>query len=217
MSEIQSMQSHNQATLCIQRIVVGINSREVCYFEHSQCLHLLSSLCSPSPLAVWRIMTSHGTRTVSCALAVSSSCLVSASPLVMTLPTASTASATCMPRNVPPAPPQSVVCAIQQMELQIEITSIEIPHLWWGIACLFEIRVVCHSELKCPYYGLWWKVHILVLGVPNNRLIYMQGQKTLSLFYNMHLFLTYLLNDSQRLPLICCDWSIGLIVISSRM
>ncbi len=28
--------------------------------------------------------------------------------------------------------------------------------------------------LKCPYYGLW-KVHILVLGVPNNMLTYMQG------------------------------------------
>ncbi len=32
--------------------------------------------------------------------------------------------------------------------------------------------------LKCPYYGLW-KIHILVLGVPNNRLTCMQGQKTL--------------------------------------
>ncbi len=37
--------------------------------------------------------------------------------------------------------------------------------------------------LKCPYYGLW-KVHILVL-VPNNRSTCMQGQKTLSLSYNM--------------------------------
>ncbi len=33
--------------------------------------------------------------------------------------------------------------------------------------------------LKCPYYGLW-KVHISVLGVPNNRLTCMQCQKTLS-------------------------------------
>ncbi len=59
------------------------------------------------------------------------------------------------------------------------------------------------------YYGLW-KVHILVLGVPNNRLTCMQGQKTLSLSY-MHLFFTllvqrlpnYSLNDSffQTLPL----------------
>ncbi len=30
--------------------------------------------------------------------------------------------------------------------------------------------------LKCPYYGLW-KGHILVLGVPNNRLTCMQGKK----------------------------------------
>ncbi len=73
--------------------------------------------------------------------------------------------------------------------------------------------------LKCPYYGLW-KVHILVLGVPNNRLTCMQGQKILSLSYNMHLFLPYLLNDSQTIrssihfskpllcvTLICGDWS----------
>ncbi len=63
-------------------------------------------------------------------------------------------------------------------------------------------------------------VHILVLGVPNNRLTCMQGKKTLSLSYNMHLFLPYLLNDSQMirsminfskpllcLTLICGDWS----------
>ncbi len=73
----------------------------------------------------------------------------------------------------------------------------------------------------CPYYGLW-KVHILVLGVTNNRLTCMQGQKTLSLSYNMHLFLPYLLNDSQTIhstihfskpllyvTLICSDWSIS--------
>ncbi len=53
------------------------------------------------------------------------------------------------------------------------------------------------TNLKCPYYGLW-KVHILVLGVPNNRLTCIQAQKTLSYSYNMHLFLPYLLNDSQR-------------------
>ncbi len=48
----------------------------------------------------------------------------------------------------------------------------------------------------------------------------MQGQKTLSLSYNMHLFLPYLLNDSQTIrltihfskpllcvTLICGDWS----------
>ncbi len=78
-------------------------------------------------------------------------------------------------------------------------------------------------ELKCPYYGLW-KVHILVLGVPNNRLTCMQGQKTLSFSYSMHLFLPYLLNDSQTIrstihfskPLLCVmliysDWSDWLI------
>ncbi len=52
--------------------------------------------------------------------------------------------------------------------------------------------------LKCPCYGLW-KVHILVLGVPNNRWTCMQGQKTISLSYNMHLFLPSLLNDSQTI------------------
>ncbi len=52
--------------------------------------------------------------------------------------------------------------------------------------------------LKCPYYGLW-KVHILVLGVLNNRLTCMQGQKILSFSYNMHLFLPYLLNNSQTI------------------
>ncbi len=36
------------------------------------------------------------------------------------------------------------------------------------------------------------------LGVSNNRLTCMQGQKTLSLSYNMHVFLPYLLNDSKR-------------------
>ncbi len=64
------------------------------------------------------------------------------------------------------------------------------------------------------------KVHILVLGVPNNRLTCMQGRKTLS-FSNMHLFLPYLLNDFQTIrfndsffskpllcvTLICSDWS----------
>ncbi len=50
----------------------------------------------------------------------------------------------------------------------------------------------------------------------------MQGQKTLSFSYNMHLFLPYLLNDSQTIhsainfskpllymTLICSDWSIS--------
>ncbi len=38
--------------------------------------------------------------------------------------------------------------------------------------------MLCCKILKCPNYGLW-KVHILVLGVPNNRLTCMQGQKHL--------------------------------------
>ncbi len=55
----------------------------------------------------------------------------------------------------------------------------------------------------------------------------MQGQKTLSLCYNMVLFLPYLHKDSQTIrstihfskpllcvTLICTDWSIGLILIS---
>ncbi len=55
----------------------------------------------------------------------------------------------------------------------------------------------------------------------------MQGQKTLSLSYNMHSFLPYLHKDSQTIcstihfskpllcvTLICSDWSIGLILIS---
>ncbi len=69
--------------------------------------------------------------------------------------------------------------------------------------------------LKCSYYGLW-KVHIWVLGSPATDC--MQGQKTRSLSYNMHLFLPYLLNDSQTVHfskprlcvrLICSDWSIS--------
>ncbi len=87
-------------------------------------------------------------------------------------------------------------------------------HLWplHHVSCCF---------LKCPYYGLW-KVHILVLGVPNNRLTCMQGQKTLSFSYNILFFLPYLLNDSQIIrstmnfskpllcvTLICGDWSIS--------
>ncbi len=60
----------------------------------------------------------------------------------------------------------------------------------------------------------------MVLGVPNNRLTFMQDQKHFS--YNMHLFLPYLLNDSQTIrstihfsklllcvTLICADWWIS--------
>ncbi len=44
--------------------------------------------------------------------------------------------------------------------------------------------------MKGSYFGF---------GIPNNRLICMQGQKTLSFSYNIHLFLPYLLNDSQTI------------------
>ncbi len=47
---------------------------------------------------------------------------------------------------------------------------------------------------------LWvMKGSYLVLGIPNNRLTCIQGQKTLSLFYNMHLFLY------KRLPNDSCN------------
>ncbi len=36
-------------------------------------------------------------------------------------------------------------------------------------------------------------------GIPNNRLTCMQDQKTHSFSYNMHLFLPYLLSDSQTI------------------
>ncbi len=67
--------------------------------------------------------------------------------------------------------------------------------------------------LKWPYYVLW-NVHILVLGVPNNWLIYMQGQKTRSLSYNMHLlFITQkrfiFPKPSFCVTLICGYWSIS--------
>ncbi len=76
------------------------------------------------------------------------------------------------------------------------------------------------EQFKVPL--LWvMKVHILVLGVTNNRLTCMQGQKHL-FYYNMHLFLPYLLNDSQTIhstihfskpllcvTLLCSDWSIS--------
>ncbi len=55
-------------------------------------------------------------------------------------------------------------------------------------SCNYNRYIDEHTvALKCSYYGLW-EVYILVLGVRNNRLICMQGQKTLSLSYKMHLF-----------------------------
>ncbi len=60
----------------------------------------------------------------------------------------------------------------------------------------------------------------MVLGVPNNRLTCMQGQKTLSFSYNMHLFYLICSTTPKRfaqrlifpnpflcLTLICSDWS----------
>ncbi len=67
-------------------------------------------------------------------------------------------------------------------------------------SCNYNRYMYKHTvALKCSYYGLW-EVRILVLGVCNNRLTCMQGQKTHSLSYKMHLFLPYLLNDSQAIP-----------------
>ncbi len=88
-------------------------------------------------------------------------------------------------------------------------------------ASITTLRRFHHSFLM-PYFKmrikvplLWvMKVHILVVGVPNNRC--MQGKKTLSFSYNMHLIFTLF---AQRLPLIskpllcvmliCGDWSIS--------
>ncbi len=73
------------------------------------------------------------------------------------------------------------------------------------------------TALKCPYYGLW---KVYVLGVSNNRLTCMRGQKTLSLSYNMHVFLPYLLNDSffQTPPLrhVNLQWLVRLVSFSSH-
>ncbi len=52
------------------------------------------------------------------------------------------------------------------------------PHICFKCAVALIHIQYWLSLLKCPYYGLW-KVHILVLGVPNNRLTCMQAQKTL--------------------------------------
>ncbi len=116
---------------------------------------------------------------------------------------------------------------VQMKFLPMHITNQKFNFDIFTVGNLQNIFMEHDLYLKRPYYGLW-KVHILVLGVPNNRLTCMQGQKTLSLSYNMHLFLPYLLNDSQMIrttihfskpllcvTLICGDWSIGLIFISS--
>ncbi len=76
----------------------------------------------------------------------------------------------------------------------------------------FFIKVSLLWVMKGSYFGF---------GIPNNRLTCMQALKTLSFSYNMHLFLPYLLNDSQTIhstihfskpllcvTLICSDWSI---------
>ncbi len=81
---------------------------------------------------------------------------------------------------------------------------------WWTST----LHHFAQSFLKCPYYGLW-KVHILVLGVPNNRLTCMQGQKTLSFISNTFLIICTIhltINYSKPLlclTLICGDWSIS--------
>ncbi len=89
--------------------------------------------------------------------------------------------------------------------------------------CLLLILGVMktHQIFKVPL--LWvMKGSYFGFGITNNRLTCMQGQKTLSLSYNMHLFSPYLLNDSQTIrstihfsklllcvTLLCSDWSIS--------
>ncbi len=66
--------------------------------------------------------------------------------------------------------------------------------------------------LKCPYYGLW-KVYILVLGVPNNRLTCMQGQKILSFICILLCSMTpkrfIFTKPLLCMTLVCGDWSDG--------
>ncbi len=87
-------------------------------------------------------------------------------------------------------------------------------------SCSLRLFLSVKSRLKFP---LLWVMEgsYFVMAVPNNTLTCMQGKKkkTLSLSY-MHLFLPYLLNDSQTIRstvnfskpllwvmLICGDWS----------
>ncbi len=69
--------------------------------------------------------------------------------------------------------------------------------------------LILRNTLKCPI--MHNERFIFWFGSPNNRLTCMQGQKNLSLVLIMHLFLPYLLNDSQTIrssihfskPLLC--------------
>ncbi len=61
---------------------------------------------------------------------------------------------------------------------------------------IYILGMFSSKYLKCPYYGIW-NVHIVVLGVSNNRLTCIQDKKTLSFSYNIHLFFTLF---AQRLP-----------------
>ncbi len=75
------------------------------------------------------------------------------------------------------------------------------------LSIIVILKVFVHAQELMPAMPigvkvpLLWvkKAHILVFGVPNNKLTCMQSQKTLSLCYNMHLILPYLLNDSQTI------------------
>ncbi len=73
-----------------------------------------------------------------------------------------------------------------------------------------------------------WVMKGSCFGIPNNRLTCMQYQKTLLFSYNMHLFLPYSLNDSQKInitihfskPLLCMtlscgDWSLFHFIIKA--
>ncbi len=78
------------------------------------------------------------------------------------------------------------------------------------------------SNLKCLYFGVM-KGSYFGFGSPHQQAdMHARSKRTLSFSYNMHLFLPYLLNDSQTIrstihlskpllcvTLICGDWSIS--------
>lgn len=98
----------------------------------------ISISSSPSPPEEWTTGTSPGTRSASCASGARTSWLASGSPPGTTSLTASTASATCLPRNVLPAPPRSAVTLPTfQSSLQ-----------WIRLCC-------CDPERRCRYPHQW--------------------------------------------------------------
>ena len=96
----------------------------------------VSLTSSPSPLEGWTTTTSRGTRSASSASAARTSWPASASPPGTTSPTALTASATCLPRNVPPAPAPSAVKS-----------HLQLCPMWHPVPlsyCLFGLVMYCH-------------------------------------------------------------------------